>query len=314
MKNKIQFIILTTFLFFSCKKASDNIVVSQLISQENSGDIVKKMNYKATNVSVFFENLVQNHWQDFAKIDSIAFNNVCRENECDPKDSLNLKKFYTLGIIHKLFTSKSAKNGSRGDILNIPYFWHWVTPNPRYEIAFTKDKKLLKNSLPPKEFAKYNSFADIDRTPYLFLSELLLEKPKYYTEAEGEFSTFGWCSEREMAFVCLLETLGFNGKVMTNANHSWSEFIISLSSKTNSSATIRVKVDNTFDHLTFEKITGEELSLWKKNVGNATLAKWYNVKAHSLSEKKKLKALVVSDGTMKTIEKSVAQYLNQIKY
>jgi hypothetical protein len=33
-----------------------------------------------------------------------------------------------------------------------------------------------------------------------------------------------------------------------------------------------------------------------------------------LSEKKKLKALVVSDGTMKTIEKSVAQYLNQIKY
>jgi hypothetical protein len=33
----------------------------------------------------------------------------------------NIKKFYTLQIIHKLFTSKSAKNGSRGEILNIPY-------------------------------------------------------------------------------------------------------------------------------------------------------------------------------------------------
>jgi hypothetical protein len=255
--------------------------------------------------------LVSNHWKEFSKLNPLEFENVCNTFNCNPNDSLNINKFYTLQIIHKLFTSKSAKNGSRGEILNIPYFWHWVTPNPRYEIVLTKNKQLLKDIPPTHEFLKYNSFADIDRTPYLFLSELLLEKPKYYTTTCGEFSTFGWCSEREMAFVCLMETIGYTGKVMTNGNHSWSEFIISLSSNDTKNQTIRVKVDNTFDGLEFEKIKENDTILWKQNTGNSPQTNWYNQKAHSSSQKLQLKNHMVSKEAICRIEESITKYLSK---
>jgi hypothetical protein len=184
-------------------------------------------------------------------------------------------------------------------------------PNPRYEIILTKNKQLLKDIPPTQEFSKYNYFADIDRTPYLFLSELLLEKPKYYTTTCGEFSTFGCCSEREMAFVCLMETIGYTGKVMTNGNHNWSEFIISLSSNDNKSQTTRVKVDNTFDGLEFEKIKENDIIPWKQNTGDSPQANWYNQKAHSNNQKLQLKNHMVSKEAIYRIEEIIAKYLSK---
>ena len=164
--------------------------------------------------------------------------------------------------MHDLFTSQSATNGSKGEILNIPYMWHWVTPNPRHQISFTASKTLLQDMKPPIEFSKYNSYADIDRTPFLYLTDLVAESPKYYSESYGEFSTFGWCSEREMAFVFLFEMMGFDGKVMAEGNHSWSEFLITMNLNDKNSANFMVKVDNTFDTLNWETIQNSDINNW----------------------------------------------------
>lgn len=258
----------------------------------------------------FFRKLVDNHYKDFASIDNSDFEDFCSENGLSDSDSINQKKFYTIKMLHELFTSKTASNGSKGEILNVPYYWHWTTPNPRYQITVKKTNQKLNTIKPPKEFAKYKSYADIDRTPYLFLSEMLSAKP-LYSSSDGEFSTFGWCSEREMAFVCLMESLGFRGQVITSGNHSWSEFIVPFSK--NGVATLyRFKIDNTFDGLEWQSITAQRVETWSKQTfpgqGN-----WYNKTAHSTSEKQKVSAFIVSAEAMNGIEQKIVDYIkNQV--
>lgn len=278
---------------------------------ENNSDFQPAtFTYPQMKAPVFFENLVKNHYKDFASVDSSDFEKAFSQNNIDEDDSANVTKFYTLKILHQLFTSKNASNGSKGEILNIPYFWHWTNPNPRYEIDYIKANRKLNTVLPPKEFSKYKSFADVDRTPFLFLSDLLSEKPNYFTPSCGSFYTFGWCSEREMAYVCLLSTLGHQGNVITNGNHSWSEFIISLKNKNNGTVNFKVTVDNTFDEIAWESISGNEVAAWRKQTG-AGLGKWYNQKAHSDTEKQKVSDFTVSAEAMKNIEESIVSYLKK---
>jgi hypothetical protein len=48
-----------------------------------------------------------------------------------------------------------------------------------------------------------------------------------------------------MAFVALTNLLNFEGKVIAEGNHSWSEFIIQLKLKNKQFQNFKVKVDNT---------------------------------------------------------------------
>ncbi|MBN1348103.1 hypothetical protein JXJ21_01705 [candidate division KSB1 bacterium] len=123
--------------------------------------------------------------------------------------------------MHDLFTGISAQNYVSGGILQIPYFWHWIDPNPRHEIVFSENSTKLIKLKPPDEFSKYKSYADIDRTPCLYLSDLLSDEPKYYHEQCSEFYTFGWCSEREMAFNTLVELFGYKSKIKQEEIHTW---------------------------------------------------------------------------------------------
>ena len=301
MKNTYFFFFLFIIPILACNKLID----------ENKSDFQpQSFNYPEMKAPLFFESLVKNHFKDFAHIDSSDFEDMFSENNIIEDDSMNVNKFYTFKILHQLFTSKNASNGSKGEILNVPYFWHWTNPNPRYEIDYVKTNQKLNAVSPSKEFSKYKSFADVDRTPFLFLSDLLSEKPNYFTPSCGKFYTFGWCSEREMAYVCLLSTLGFEGNVITNGNHSWSEFIVSLKSKNNENINFKVTVDNTFDKIDWKSITKDEIVLWKKQTG-VGLGKWYNQKAHSDTEKKKTSDLIVSAEAAKNIEESVIKYLKK---
>jgi hypothetical protein len=266
--------------------------------------------YDSLNIPEFFKTFCQNHIETYSILYFSEFQDFCSANDLNTKDSINKTHYFSLKILHDLFTSQNASNGSMGEISKIPYFWHWTSPNPRYTIRFTENNSLLKDSKPPLQFAKYQSFADIDRTPYLFLSDWLSPEFRYYSKATDSFSTFGWCSEREMAFVCLTTLLGYQGKVVTSGNHSWSELTVSMGSKQETSL-FRVKIDNTFNSVQWTKTDKKETELWLKELGSSQLPKWYNQKAYSKEEAIKLRNHVVSKKAMQRLENQMIVYLTR---
>ncbi len=225
---RIITISLLLFILNSCGQSSQSKSNNRIESEGKAIYKVETCVYDSLTIPFFFKNLVKNHIKDFVIIDSLAFKEFCLAKKIKNVDSSNVEKYYTIKILHELFTSQTASDCSKGEILNIPYQWHWVQPNPRHEIYFASSKTLLKDTKPPNEFSKYNSYADIDRTPYLFLSDLVYPEFKYYSNSCDTFSTFGWCSEREMAFIALTTLLEYEGKVVAEGNHSWSEFVIPL--------------------------------------------------------------------------------------
>ena len=155
---------------------------------------VRKYQYESTSISVFFQKMLDNHLTDLDTFYKPEFERFCQDNGIDAANKTNVKNYATLNFLHALFTSTNASNGSKGKILDIPYFWHWVNPNPRSEIFLLENKQLLSTIKPSSEYDKYKSVAEIDRTPFLFLSDLFREKPKYGHPLCDTFSTFGWCS------------------------------------------------------------------------------------------------------------------------
>ncbi|MGX7667040.1 hypothetical protein [Flavobacterium pedocola] len=294
-------ILLVFFVLSGCQKHA----------QEIASDFQpKNYSYKEMPAPDFFTRLVENHYKDFYAIDHSDIEALFSENEINPDDSSNAKSFYTFKILHKLFTNKSAANNSKGEILNIPYYWHWVNPNPRHEIIYAATNQKLNTVKPPKGLQKYKSLADVDRIPSLFMNDFLSDKPNYSTPENGKFRTFGWCSEREMSFVCLLKTLGYEGKVVTNGNHSWSEFIVPLKNAGNKTTYFKATVDNTFDNLDWEKISPEQIKKWR-NQKSPGLGSWYNEKANAPAELSAIKAILISETTMNEIETHVVDYLKK---
>lgn len=274
---------------------------------------IKTFTYTEMSAPNFLRKLIDNHYNDFDALDNSYFDdfaNSTLSGSGSEKDTVIKKKYYTLKILHLLFTCKNATNGSKGEILNIPYYWHWTDPNPRHQITYLQTNQRLNAVNPPKEFARYKSYADIDRTPYLFLSELLSEKP-LYSSSDSEFSSFGWCSEREMAYVSLLKTLGFEGKVITNGNHSWSEFVMLNPYSSDKQTTyLKFTIDNTFDKMEWTTITQGELSEWQSK-SFPEKGNWYNQKAHDSIELQKIRTFIISPTASKNIEEKVVIYLNQ---
>ncbi len=279
---------------------------------ENQKELVVSHQYSSTSISIFFKQIIENHWKDYAKIDT-TYNSFC-ENYDLIKNQINAKKFYTLKILNEFFTSKTSSDGSIGKILLIPYFWHWVNPNPRHEITLTKTNQKLNAILPPLEFKRYKSYADIDRTPFLFLSELFDEEPKYKHELlEKSFTTFGWCSEREMAFVALIEILGFKAKVITNNGHTWTETLVDFSNNHQKNTKIKIKIDNTYHKFEWSMINDTQAKNWGEEKESTAMALWYNQKSHDKNEHQKIKQYLISKKVIQKIENIFVDYLNELK-
>ncbi len=309
MKNTIIILIISIVSLNSCGHSeSKKESVSEI--SEKTEYIVEKYHYDSLTIPVFFKTLIKNHTKDFYLIDSLEFNQFCLENYLDINDSSNIEKYFMITILHEIFTSQTASNCSKGEILNILYQWHWVDPNPRYEIYFTSTKVLLKDTKPPNEFSRYSSYADIDRTPYLFLSDLVTSELKYYSASCDTFSTFGWCSEREMAFVALTTLFSYEGKVVAEGNHSWSELLISLKLTTGEIQNFRVNVDNTFNSIQWTKISQQEIPEWKKYFGNTNRSVWYNQNAKSIKELSKIENHLVPNKSMSRIENELVEFLD----
>jgi len=309
------FLLIFAFTTISCNQSCSD-ETNKKISQKNKTEIkVQVFKYDSLTIPNFFKTLIENHIDDFYKIESSNINELFSSNDIASTDTQNINKYFTIKILHDLFTSQAASNCSHGEILNIPYLWHWVNPNPRHEIYFLKTKQLLFKTNAPSEFSKYNSFADIDRTPYLFLSDLVHDGPKYYSNACDTFSTFGWCSEREMAFVALTNLLNFDGKVIAEGNHSWSEFIIPLKLKNGQLQNFKAKVDNTFNAVEWTTMDNTDIIAWRNYNGNVSLANWYNQKAKDANELRKIRNHLASNSAMNNIEMKLVNYLEKnLKY
>jgi len=311
-----RIIIVYFCLFFaSCgishsSNSNENEIIGELSNVQESE--IQTFAYDSLCIPQFFEMLIKNHLSDFYNVDGASYQSLCVNEKLSLNDETNIYNYFVLNILHKIFTCRSASNCSKGEILNIPYMWHWTTPNPRYEIYFTDTQQLLKKTKPPKEFAKYGSFADIDRTPYLFLSDLFTENPRYYSASCDTFSTFGWCSEREMAFVALTKLLNYESKVVASGNHSWSEIILKMKNDNGKYQNYKVTIDNTFDNFDFRKIPENEIAGWKQDLGKSDIEKWYNRKASS--DTTEIKKHIAHKKAMERIESKIVNYLKNRVY
>jgi len=206
------------------------------------------------------------------------------EKKLTPAQQKNLKR---LAAIHTLITATAAQNTNQNPYWGIPYFWHYLKPNPRNEIILIKTGKKLGQSKPPKGFERYQTYSSVDRTPDLFWSDFASEKPKYRHPDIPEFYTFGWCSEREMAFKAWLAILGIPCNIVLSGNHVWSEVELE------SGSGIYLKIDNTFDgFLSIRTLHPQD---------TASLAKWYNKKASSPALMKKLLKIPISATRKKSL-------------
>jgi hypothetical protein len=236
------------------------------------------------------------------------FKSFCEENEL--KDSKeNKDQYFQIKFLHDLFTCQGAWNGARGGILRTPYFWHWVTPNPRHSIISTSTKKPIHDEKPPTGFGNYATKADIDRTPDLYLQDLFTEKASYQTEALGEFFSFGWCSEREMAHVQIMNIMGYqNGKVVVSGNHSWSEYLIPFISAKGDTVSMHFKIDNTFDGIVTKAFSTSEAEKWSKSTPTGKLPLWYQKKASDSKISEKVKNITVPKERIYEIEVMIKNY------
>lgn len=304
MTKFLMYAILFSFCF-SCEMDSLDKKVENLLYQ------VKEHEYTEMNIPSFFEKLVDNHKVDYYQFALEEYQRFCSDNNVAFEDEANKDKYFTIRILHDLFTSQSAQNCATGQAWNIPYYWHWVDNNPRHRIYLKESGELLKNIKPDKEFSKYHSKADVDRTPYLFLKDLFSETPKYSSKDCGDFSTFGWCSEREMAFVSMLTLLGHQGKVAAQGGHSWTELIVDMKLTNGKNNHFKVSVDNTFDKITWDLISKGKIDIWETEMGDSKTKKWYNKKALSKTEQDRISSFQVSSKVMTHLERKFVSYLNR---
>lgn len=251
-------------------------------------------------IPTFFEELIEEYTYKFNAKYHNKYLELCKINNIDPLDTGNFKKFYTIFTLHKLFTNRpdELKN-----LINMPYIYNWCVPNPRKEIIFLKTGEKLKNTPPPKGFSNYKTYAEVDRTPYLLLSDLFNNTPKYYSNVFDTIYSFCWCSEREMAFTSILKCIGYkHAKIMVAYGHAVSRCIITMKNNNNELDSIEISIDNTFNNISLWKFE-DNINQWEKEFGSYKLGTWYNTAIKN--DLFRIKEHVVSNKSKKRIYKEV---------
>ena len=158
--------------------------------------------------------------------------------------------------------------------------------------------------------AKYRTYADVDRTPALFLSDLVSASARYRHEDCGEFFTFGWCSEREMAFLALMTCLGYEGRVSQEGIHSWSELWCSLAGEDGTPVEVVAAIDNTYGTLEWTRAPeGISRRQWLEDAIQDENQRWYNATARSASQQAQLRQAAVPRAAAERIKEQVRAWL-----
>lgn len=259
----------------------------------------------------FFDKLFKEHYTKFKEKNSDEFNQICDKYRLDAKDEENQKTFCQVRFYHDLLTGNGASDCVKGGILQIPYFWHWIDPNPRHEILKLPDSTKHGSLKPPKEFARYKSYADIDRVPSLFLTDLVSETPGYYHPDCGEFYSFGWCSEREMSYCSLMSGNGYKCKIKQEGIHTWSEVWASFRTKDSVMIPLYAVVDNTFDYMrwVFLDSSINQKEWLTTDYGSGSNVAWYNEVFRSGEQMKNVRDIKVPLEASNRIEEKISAAL-----
>jgi hypothetical protein len=209
---------------------------------------------------------------------------------------------------HGLLTTGDAVDCRRGGGFGTAYMWHWTSPNPRHALRRLPDSTPLIRLPPPKGFAKYKSWADVDRLPSLYLGDLAEERARYHHPLCGDLYTFGWCSEREMAFGALLAAQGVKGKIKQEGIHVWTEVVFDLMGPEGKPRPSVVAFDHTFDTVEGWPLRGARAA-WAKDQGDGAQVGWYNRTAGSASEVGKVKAIVVGPEAARRMTHQIQAWL-----
>jgi len=258
----------------------------------------------------FFDELYAEYSAEYAEHTNGDYLALCSELGLDSASAANQRLFGEVSFLHDLITGVAAENCRSGGMLRIPYFWHWVEPNPRHSIVSLPDSVSLVDVPSPSGYERYKSAADLDRVPELFFSDLVTDEPRYAHESCGQFFTFGWCSEREMAFVSMMGCLGYEGKVCQSGIHSWSELWCEFAANHGRSVRVIARVDNTFDSLEWFPVPlGISLDEWLADVGQGADVDWYNSTARSERQRRALDEIEVSEIAAARIRALVSEAL-----
>ncbi len=267
------------------------------------------------SIPSFFGQLFSEIEAEYAPTRISEFDRFRASHDLDSLDTGNLRTFLLIHFFHDLFTCTGASDCARGGLLEIPYFWHWVDPNPRHSIFLLPDSTLLKNLSLPRSYSRYKSYADIDRVPELYLSDLVAEAPRYAHTECGSFFTFGWCSEREMSFLALMISFGFQGKIRQSGIHTYTALWCEFQRSDGEKAVFSAEVDNTFDSISWRPVpAATTLDHWLREIGSGTQIAWYNRMARSREQLEALRSAPVSAVTRARILEQVRRALSAGKH
>jgi len=275
----------------------------------------QKATEKGTSFRLFWQDIFESYHELFLARDSASYSGFCQQHGLNPANKHNRKTYATIGLLHRMMTSGTSSNCSTAGILGIPYYWHWVDDMPRQSIQWVADGRMLGDVSPPASFRRYRSYADIDRTPDIFWQDCMADEPKFYVDGCDTFYTFGWCSEREMAFLAMLRTAGFfenrnqalqpSGRVAVEGPHSVSALKLRFYADSDQLIWIEAKVDNTYNDITWRSAKNGNLSVNKERYET-----WYNKQAASASMIDNLRFLQVSAVAAARIRHQLNNYFN----
>ena len=248
------------------------------------------------SIPTFLDELFSEVRIEYSSFRESEYSGFCSANGLQPADDTNRPSFFRIYFLHDLLTTSNASNCARGGLLRIPYFWHWVEPNPRHDILALPDSVPLTSIPAQPPYQRYASFADIDRVPALYLGDLVTEAPGYHHPNCGSFFTFGWCSEREMAYTALMTSWGFPSKIWQSGIHTFSVVWCEFTTITGATKVMAAEVDNTFDSISWVEVPGTmPLDRWLEETGSGAQIDWYNNKARSRDQLEALGEIQVGD-------------------
>ncbi len=201
-----------------------------------------------------------------------------------------------LAYMHMLLTCYYSVDGDTSGGFGIPYFWNYTNHNPRLNIVNLKKGKTL-SQLPAAPGSQGASMATLDRTPLIFWGDFMSDEPSYSYEHISAFYSFGWCSEREMAYKAWLGVIGIKSTIGIKADHVWTE--VELAELPG----YFLFIDNTFNRF-------ELLPISKKpppEIGNKYIT-WYNQQGSDRAIQKKLSALSISSQRAAYIQHQILTY------
>ena len=241
--------------------------------------------------AVDFSNNLYNHFfSAYSWFREDRYLSISERFSLEAENNTNQRSITTVFFFHDMIKGNGVANESYSGFLKIPYFWNWIKPNPRFGIVRLPELKTLKELPPPKGWGPYKNWAYVDRFPTIFFSDLFSKSVGYRSSWAGDFYTFGWCSEREPAYLIWLTSFDIQGIVIGRGGHVQSTVLVPVVTDRIGNKHLKMIVDNTFDEVSGVELcqmSNDDIKEWirQADTTGSRYQKRYNSEAHSQKNK-----------------------------